>query len=83
MKVYMYLVVFTVCIVSGYYASISWKRPDILRAQMSWYAQLYDRWNPGEANWLRSRANLTVVRIAHIVGFVLALLLTLLVLLRY
>lgn len=83
MKPYTLLFCFTILLVLGYYAYISWKRPEVLRAQLSWYARIYDGWYPGQAQALRANSHLWTMRVAHVVMFVIVLPLTGMVVLGY
>jgi hypothetical protein len=69
----MLLFVFSACAYLAYYAYISWRHPQVLQSHLSWYARIYDRWNPGQARALRSPSHLRTMRIAYIGMFALVL----------
>jgi hypothetical protein len=83
MKPYTLLFCYCILLILGYYAYIGWKRPEVLRVQLSRYARVYDGWNPGQAEALRSNSHLWTMRIAGVVMFVLSLALTGMVVLQY
>ncbi len=55
----------------------------MLHSQLSWYARVYDGWNPEQANALRSRSHLWTMRIASVVMFVIVMAVAVLLVLQY
>ena len=83
MRPYTLLFAYSILLVLIYYAYISWKHPEVLHAQLSWYARIYDGWNRGQAEALGSNTHLWTMRIASVAMFAISLALTGMLVLQY
>lgn len=56
-------------VVSTYFFYIAWFKPKLHQKYLHAVSKLYNRWDPASAEWVNSKANFWITRIAVTIAF--------------